>query len=271
MFLSSPSLADFDNNGDLEIVASSYSYLNRNSMTYIFNHDGSIVSGWPQYTAENDYYSTIIGDINNDNKADVLTTSGGMYSCIYYNNCGGVYAWDSNGNLINSFPKPTEREAFAPATIADIDNDGKVELIASSDWDYDYTKGEYKYRGSIYVWDLEGQYSADNAPWPTFHQNTERTGLYPTKLKSQIINEGDTDITGTLIMKVQQTDGSIWTDVKIVVNQETTIPANNNLALDTIWEQEGAYTTTEIGNFRVYAEFAYDNNVISNSYEFIVE
>ncbi len=169
-FWSSPSLADFDSDGDLEIATSRLGFV-----TYVFHHDGTVASGWPQYTVWNDYYSTITGDINNDGIPEVLTTAGGIISNEHP---GGVYAWDFKGVPVNGFPKVTEVDAQAPATIADIDNDGQVEVIASSDQDYNSVTELYKMRGSIYVWDIPADYNPSVMPWPVFHHDTQSSGLY---------------------------------------------------------------------------------------------
>ena len=62
---------------------------------------------------------------------------------------GGVYAWTSSGTIIPPFPLYTDVDAQAGPTVADIDNDGKVEVIASSNQDLDLTKGVEKFRGSL--------------------------------------------------------------------------------------------------------------------------
>jgi subtilisin family serine protease len=171
-FWSSPSLADFDGDGDLEIATSRLGFI-----TYVIHHNGTIAFGWPQYTTWNDYYSTIVGDVNNDNAPDVITTAGnGFYPSIYDH--GGVYAWNFNGTLIEGFPKVTEVDVQAPAVIADIDSDGEVELIASSNWDRDLETKMSKHRGSLYVWEIDSDYHQETMEWPTFHHDTWLTGLY---------------------------------------------------------------------------------------------
>lgn len=227
-FASSPSLADFDKDGDLEIAISQLGFY-----TYVIHYNGTVASGWPQQTTWNDYYSTIVGDINNDNIPDIVTTAGnGFYPSIYQ--YGGVYAWNFNGTPIPGFPKVTESDAQAPATIADVDKDGKVEIIASSDWDYDFQTGLYKYRGSLYVWEVDANYTQSTMEWPTFHHDPQRTGLYPShplpaleignitgrifKVKTTITNTGgavannilwNITVTGRFVLSGKETTGSI--------------------------------------------------------------
>ena len=187
----SPVLADFNNDGFLEIVISTI----RNPYgTYIFNYRGEVLPGWPQFTEGNDYRSPIVGDINGDSNLDIITTAGNGFMG------GGVYAWNFNGTLIERFPKVTEIDAQASATIADIDNDGKIELIASSDNDEIIGSWESKERGSIYVWELDSNNDPVTMEWPTFHHDNQRTGLHPRPL--HVLEIGN--ITGRLF-KVQTT------------------------------------------------------------------
>jgi hypothetical protein len=85
--------------------------------------------------------------------------------------------------------------------------------------------------------------------------------------KSQIVNRGR-DISGYLLMKVQEDFGTGWVDVKIVVNDleknnMRTIPSGGVLALDTIWNESGAYIPNMYGFFRIYAVLLDSNeNVI---------
>lgn len=202
-FANSPALADFDNDGDLEIVASRLGFY-----TYVIHHDGTLATGWPRQTTWNDYYAPIVGDINNDGIPDILTTAGnGFYPSTAAH--GGVEAWNYDGTPIPGFPKATEVDAQAPATIADIDNDGAVELIASSNWDYDWETQDYKFRGSLYVWEIDAPYQQSTMHWPTFHHDVQRTGLYP--FEQSLINLEIGNITGGLF-RVRTTIGNIGSE-----------------------------------------------------------
>ncbi|OGY53863.1 MAG: hypothetical protein A3B15_02015 [Candidatus Buchananbacteria bacterium RIFCSPLOWO2_01_FULL_45_31] len=171
-FWSTAALGDVNKDGNLEIAASHL----EDWGTFLFNYQGEVMPGWPQDTVWGIFYGLVMGDINGDNNLEIIAGSGGNYNCP--EDCGGVYAWNATGSLLNGFPKVTEADAQAPAVIDDIDNDGKMELIASSDWDYDFFAKKYKYRGSIYVWDLDGSYNANKMPWPMFQHDTQHTGLY---------------------------------------------------------------------------------------------
>ncbi len=166
-FKSTPSLGDINKDGKLEIAISKIGY-----ETYLFDYLGRMLPGWPQYKCWSDYYGSVMGDIDGDNNLEVVTTAGGIYS-----GCG-VYAWNTDGSSLSGFPKVTEVDAQAPAVIDDIDNDGKVEIIATADLDTDLITYWPKYRGSIYVWDLDGFYNEQKMPWPTYQHDSQHTGLY---------------------------------------------------------------------------------------------
>jgi hypothetical protein len=183
-FSSSSAIADFNNDGYLEIVISKkYDPF----YTYIFDYEGNVFSGWPQGTSWNDYRSTVVGDIDGDGNPDVVTTAGNGVSPGYYEN-GGVYAWNSDGNLIDGFPKVTENDAQAGATIADIDNDGDLEIVASSNYDKDLQNHKWKVRSTIYIWDLDSIFNEEIIEWPMFHHDTAHSGYFaidfPVLIKS---------------------------------------------------------------------------------------
>lgn len=73
--------------------------------------------------------------------------------------------------------------------------------------------------------------------------------------KSWIVNTGTTDFKGYLTMRIQKYSGGMWVDQKTVtINVLYNISVGNYLALDTIWANNGSYTTNETGTFRVLAE-----------------
>lgn len=262
-FWSTPALGDIDNDGYLEISASRLGFY-----TYIANHDGSLLSGqWPQYTTWNDYHGSIMGDITGDGSLDVLTTAGdGFYPSISYH--GGVFAWNADGMIISGFPKVTEVDVQAAAVIDDIDNDGKIEIIATSNLDYDITTGISKQRGSVYVWEMDAPYEESKMSWPRYHHDTRNTGCYDCSLykprpQSRLDNFDNVDIKGFLNIKIQRSVNNTWEDYRTVLaNKELTVPKNGFVKLDVIFNPLNV-SISEAGNYSIYAEFADSNNGVA--------
>ncbi|MBL7147867.1 MAG: VCBS repeat-containing protein [Nanoarchaeota archaeon] len=259
-----PALGDINNNGNLEIVFTSYY---PSSELIVIDIEGNELFTVPIPTAT--AFSPIIGDIDGDNSLDILVTS-----------VEEINAFDNQGQIIGGFPLEINlsTEASSP-TIADIDNDGNIEIINGIN--------SASYLDStivIYVWDVDSVYNSI-APWPMFQHDPQHTGRYPKNLefiKSKIQNTGTNNIQGYLLMKVEKLVEGFWQDYQIVVNDLQTsnlrtIEGNSYLALDLIWNPYNIVINEE-GNFRVYVSLLDSNgNVINviggaleNSYEFSV-
>jgi hypothetical protein len=167
----SPALADLNEDGKLEI---GIGVSTTTGNVYLFDYQGNIISGWPKNIDPWSSYirSLLFVDINGDGKLDILANGGGIAQN------SGIYAWDFQGNLIEGFPKITESYSHAGATIADIDGDGKLELVASSAWDEDLTTGKSKHQNTIYVWEVNQDYHREKMKWPMFHHDPQHSGLY---------------------------------------------------------------------------------------------
>ena len=189
------SLADFDKDGDLEISFAS------GEKVYVYHHTGEIATGWPQ---ETNIYSPVwrscsIGDINGDNVPDVLVSAGGIQPITLDDGSvesdGGIFAWNYDGSPIDLNSSPDSNVLYlehgghisvfkAPVSIVDIDNDGDVELVASSIADVAYsswrTESQFKNRSSIYVYELGTKYDRLNMPWQMFQHDSGLTGHYIT-------------------------------------------------------------------------------------------
>jgi hypothetical protein len=183
---SNPVLADFDGDGELEVVASPEGNASGGS-TYVFRSDGSVVEGWPQDMCWTDWYSPVVGDVTGDGVPDVVTNTNYLYGTC------SVYAWDFQGELIEGFPKVTGASVDPPVVITDMDNDGYVELIATSNlrmWgDADMVQG------CIYVWELDASYDPATMHWPMFQHDLQLTGRYerPLGCAGDLDGDGDTD------------------------------------------------------------------------------
>lgn len=178
-----PAVADFDNDGFPEIIVSTFG---EPFNIYIFDYKGNVLNGWPRQMIWNDYRSLIVADANGDGNLDVITTAGNGFitSKGKQPGLGGVYAWNIDGSLMDEFPKVTEIDAQASATIDDIDGDGNLELIASSNYDTDLEENRGKKRGSIYVWNLDSTYNKNAMAWTMYHHDLQYSGYYISLMRN---------------------------------------------------------------------------------------
>jgi Calx-beta domain-containing protein/VCBS repeat protein len=144
---SAPALADLDGDGTPEIILQTDQALN------VWKGDGSVLPGWP-YPFEDPFPelgngSAVVGDVDGDGEPDLvaLNTQGG------FPNLGHLFVFNRNGTLHPSFPRPIAGlGGGAVPAIADIDGDGRNEIIVTSDfWD-----GRAGYHNKVWAYDLGG-------------------------------------------------------------------------------------------------------------------
>jgi len=170
-----PAVGDIDGDRDLEIF-----FLSLKGFMYAWHHNGSAVKGWPKEILDNEFLFTytqpLLADITGDDKVDVISMANSGERNI-------IYAWNNDGTLIQGFPKQlipnSGWDFFSTPAVADIDNDGDVELLAHS---YRNDKidlinpeiGKMVYK----VWDLSAPYNLAKMEWPMYMHDARNTGCY---------------------------------------------------------------------------------------------
>jgi hypothetical protein len=152
-FNPSPALADLTGDGRLETIIPSSS-----GRLYAIQYNGSQAPGWPIYYSTKTYTesSPVVADVNGDGSVDVLLGDEGRF----------INAWSSTGVLLDGFPLVTKDAVRGTPAVGDIDKDGRVDIVGVG---YDKT---------VYVWALDAPYNPAKAPWPMYHANILRNGLY---------------------------------------------------------------------------------------------
>lgn len=203
----SPAVGDIDDDGHLEMVVTSTS-----NRIYALNHDGTTMAGWPQYVYS--YYpyfvpSPVLADLTGDGKLEVIVASTSMYLHIF--RYDGVELQDYDA--MYDWPKTyaTSGGTESSPTVADIDNDGSLDIMMGSEqglvsaWN---VYGEYIagfpvllkgfargtpivgdldldgdlelvtscWDANVYVWDLASEYYYGAVVWNGFHANMHNTG-----------------------------------------------------------------------------------------------
>jgi hypothetical protein len=124
---------NMDNDPEMEIV------INIGFTVQAFNMDGTSVTGWPKtvssYAAEG---APAFGDIDGDGYGEIIVTNHGLTSGGY------IYAYKRDGTVCTGFPINHGYSTRTPV-LADVNNDGKMELIINK---RTYPTGQvYIYKG----------------------------------------------------------------------------------------------------------------------------
>jgi hypothetical protein len=159
--ISSPSLGDLDNDGDMEVVASGF-----DKRIYAWHHDGTLLPGfppdsfhrtrfptWPNlqgFLADDIWSSPSLADIDGDGFLDIVTGTGeGNFDQRYGGNangwacpyasppadgspgyCGGaIYAVNRYGDLLPGFPRYFLEAIVSSLAMADVNDDGAYEIF----------------------------------------------------------------------------------------------------------------------------------------------
>jgi hypothetical protein len=123
---SSPVLADVDGDNIREILFGSHvTGSGGGGFLYILKNNGTVLNNFPKQTSWWIYGPPVLGYINDDNVIDIAVGDQ-VGSGIPAN---FLYAWDKNGNVLNGFPVGPINAINNQVTLADLDNDNRLELF----------------------------------------------------------------------------------------------------------------------------------------------
>ncbi|GEM_PF-1843781 len=174
---SSPVLADMDGDGVREIAVGDHSLTAGNGAVHILKNDGTLLSGWPRYTAQWIYGPAAIGDIDGDGSPDVAIGD----QVLSGSPASRVYVWNSEGNNLSGWPTQLIWSINTQILLTDLDGDDEIELM------WDDNTGEGKYLG----------YNADGTVmdgWPLLVDGGSTFFMNP--FVADVNNDGITDISG---------------------------------------------------------------------------
>ena len=259
-----PYVADLNNDGEKEIIISGGS--RSNPRLFVFDKNGENLPGWPITTSW--FAKPIISDIDGDGLKDIISIIDGYYINRNYNY---VFAWNIYGEVLEGFPKVIESGGDNnPLAVDDIDNDRKLELIVSANYIYN------KKYSRIYVWELDAPYNPSTMDWPMFQHDPQHTGCYDcdeeisTRVPSQITNNYDEAVQGTLIFRMEYMENGVWKKYG-ETNTPLTIQPGEIVKLDKLFNPQNILAPNYPSKDKVTAEFvdSYGKKV-SSSWEFEV-
>lgn len=138
-----PTLADIDGDGNLEVIVGVADDDNNpengfNGVLHIWDHEGRPLPGWPQVTPGH----AIRG--SRPAAGDLIPEYKGLEVAVGSRN-KKLYIWHADGTPVPGWPKTLPRAIFSPIIFADLDGDGKLEVLTNCTVDK-----------KVYAWDARG-------------------------------------------------------------------------------------------------------------------
>lgn len=178
--MSSPALADLDDDGDLEVVigsgdrgggssdcSDSESDANCAGALYAWHHTGNSLSGFPMWPKEINgknwplRSSPTVGDVDGDGGLEIAVSVGWEVAIV-----------GSNGT--QELALHTDRTVLASPAIGDPDRDGQTNVIIGGGDAFEDTD-----KGHVYNFEFSGNtFNPGKLPWPQFHRDAQNSGLY---------------------------------------------------------------------------------------------
>lgn len=159
------SVGDLNHDDELEVCATGDGVLK------VWNNRGELLISRKESGITGNKNAPILADVDGDSYVDIIYTCG-----------ASICAIDRNGNTIKGFPISTDDTFTRTPCVADIDGDGKNELVAAD-------------KSNIYVWKTKG--NAQIIEWGSERHDSWNTGEYRKICEPRLIlsnttwNEGD--------------------------------------------------------------------------------
>ena len=158
-------IADLDRDGTLDIVVTF-----DDGTVRAFRHNGTSLWVYDYAQGRQLFASEVaIGDVSGDGLVDVIFGTYSIDSSAH--SAVGLVGLNANGQPLAQFPlslpnetTPGTRGIMAGPTIADLDRDCNVDIIAHS-------RG-----GVVYAWKTNGKNLTNQLPWPTSRHDNQRSG-----------------------------------------------------------------------------------------------
>ena len=171
----SPAIADLDHDGALEVIVGS-----DDRKVYAWRSDGTAVAGFPklaaQYTGAGAEQRTPVvanrnGATATDGKLEIFVSN--SWEITVLDATGSQLTWDGTpGNARNLPTYWADWTLDASPAVADVDGDGRLELVAAGS-----NSADNGTVATVYVWELADSRANEGlSDWPMFKHDVARSG-----------------------------------------------------------------------------------------------
>ncbi len=177
---SSPVLADVDGDDIREIVFGTHNTTTDKGNVYILRNNGTVFNGWPKETNGWIYGPPVLGYINDDNILDIVVGD----KIFDFTPSSHIYGWDIDGNVLSGFPIGPLNSINNQVALADIDDDGRLELIVDDNKQQASGYGKYL------------TFNHDGTPVSGWTIPTAGTTFFNMPCIADLNNDGKIDLVG---------------------------------------------------------------------------
>ncbi len=157
----SPSLADIDADGQLDIVIGA-----RDGTIHCLRHDGSYLPGWPIDAGYSTHSSAAIANLDADPELEF----------VFGMNDSQVRVYNHDATLLPGWPQATSYSVFSSPSIGDLDGDGVLEIVVGEN------------TGKVYAWEIDG------TPLPGFPLTDATYTIYSSPLLADLDHDGHLEL-----------------------------------------------------------------------------
>ncbi len=173
-FEAGPSAADLDGDGFPELI-----FGDRFDHIAAWKAEGQAVPGWPVklttahpgMRAVTTYSNPTIGDIDGDARLEIMTDNNqaNLINGVWL---GHFFAFNHDATPLSWSPLRPREIANGSAALADLENDGTLELVTLS-------AENFEYEAWLTVWEVPGvAYAKERFPWPVYGHDRWHTSQY---------------------------------------------------------------------------------------------